>query len=144
MNTVLRVRAVAAGPSSHARRVAMATLAAAPALALLLSLTPQVGAQTGASGFVYTADEHGSSVSRIDLASGKVDVVPIAVAPHNVQFVPRKDRILAVGTPVQLDSSNGHEAEDSGDSHGGGAMVTRMREEPWSSWTRAGWPRIPQ
>jgi YVTN family beta-propeller protein len=123
MNTILRVRALAAVPSFHSRRAAVATLAAASALALLLSFTPQTGAETAASGFVYTADEYGSSVSRINLASGKVDVFPIAIAPHNIQFVPGKDRILAVGMSVQEDSGHGHEAEDSdgGDSHGGGA-----------------------
>lgn len=50
MNTILRVRAVAAVPSFHARQAAVAMLAAASALALLLSFAPQAGAETATSG----------------------------------------------------------------------------------------------
>ena len=38
------------------------------------------------TGIVYTADEHGKSISAIDLASGKVKIVPVGISPHNVQI----------------------------------------------------------
>ena len=37
------------------------------------------------SGFVYTADERGHSISVIDLSSGWVKTIAARVAPHNVQ-----------------------------------------------------------
>lgn len=118
-----------AAQESFRRRTLAAVLATATALALLMPLADQAGAETAASGFVYTADERGNSVSRIDLASGTVEVVPVAVTPHNVQFVPGSGHILAVGAPVEADSGHGHgEAKDShgggdGDSKPGGTLI---------------------
>ena len=71
-----------------ARRTALRALASASVLALAAPFTASVQAQPVGAGFVYTADEHGGSVSRIDLGSGKVDTVALPIAPHNVQFVP--------------------------------------------------------
>ena len=78
-NTSRPARFVAAVFTSHAtisRRVAPAMFATASALALLVPLVGEAGAEPASSGFVYTADEHGNSVSRIDLASGKVATLP--------------------------------------------------------------------
>lgn len=120
-NSTRPARAVAAVSNSQtsiSRRVALAALATASALALFGSLAAEARAEPASAGFVYTADEHGNSVTRIDLGSGKVEVVPVTLTPHNVQYVPKANRILAVGTPVQAEGGHGHaEAEDS---HGGG------------------------
>jgi YVTN family beta-propeller protein len=51
------------------------------------------------SGFVYTADEYGNSISAIDLATSRVTVVPVAISPHNVQVTADGSRVLAVGEP---------------------------------------------
>lgn len=47
------------------------------------------------SGFVYTADERGHSISAIDLSSGWVKTIATRIAPHNVQ-VSRDGRLLLV------------------------------------------------
>ena len=59
-------------------------------------------------GIVYTADEHGNSVSAIDLASGRVQTVPIPISPHNVQSTADGSRLLAVGEPAS--DGHGHSA----------------------------------
>ena len=50
-------------------------------------------------GDVYTANEGDGSISRIDLATGRVTTVPIGFQPHNVQVAADGRRILAVGSP---------------------------------------------
>lgn len=67
-------------------------------------------------GIVYTADEHGNSISAIDLASGMVQIVPVAISPHNVQITTDGARLLAVGSPV-------------GDGHGHGAGAAHDQKE---------------
>lgn len=47
------------------------------------------------SGFVYTADERGRSISVIDLSSGSVKTIATRIAPHNVQ-VSRDGRLLLI------------------------------------------------
>lgn len=93
------------------------------ALALILALGPSLGRaqQSPASapnlkGIVYTADEHGNSISAIDLASGKVQIVPVAISPHNAQITADGARLLAVGAPV-------------GDGHGHGAGAAHDQKE---------------
>ena len=74
-------------------------LAAASALALSSSFLPG-NAETAASGFVHTANEHGNTISRINLYDGTVDIVAIGIKLHNVQFVPAGNLLLAAGTVV--------------------------------------------
>ncbi len=62
----------------------------------------------GEAGFVYTADEHGNSISMIDLASGRVDTLPIPISPHNVQVTADGAWLLAVGDPVTDAGAHGH------------------------------------
>ena len=64
-----------------------------------------------ASGVVYTANEHGNSVSMIDLASGQINTISIPISPHNVQVTRDGRTLLAVGDPV----AGGH---GKGDGHG--------------------------
>ena len=67
----------------------------------------------GLVGHIFTADEHGSSISMIDISNGKVLTVPIPIAPHNVDLTPDRRLLLAVGEPS--DGEHGH-----GDAHGHG------------------------
>ncbi|MDW9688390.1 YncE family protein [Sinorhizobium meliloti] len=97
------------------------TLTAATGLAVAILFARPAGAEPASTGFVYTADEHGNSVSRIDLKSGKVDIVPVDIMPHNVQFVPGKSRLLAVGLSASGSEAEGHDGGGDGASeHGGG------------------------
>ena len=98
-----------------AQRLPLMFGATALALALILALGPSLARaqQSPASapnlkGIVYTADEHGNSISAIDLASGKVQIVPIPISPHNVQSTADGARLLAVGEPAGDD--HGHSA----------------------------------
>jgi YVTN family beta-propeller protein len=77
----------------------------------------QAGRAIDAGGFVYTADEHGNTISAIDLAAGRVTTIPIAISPHNIQVTPDGAQVLAVGEPV----SDGH-------AHGHGATTYRAAE----------------
>lgn len=61
----------------------------------------------GESGFVYTADERGKSVSIIDLSTGKVQTVPVHISPHNVQ-VSQDGKLLFVVGMVGDDMSGDH------------------------------------
>lgn len=67
--------------------------------------------------FIYTADEHGNSISAIDLATGSVATVPISVSPHNVQITADGTLLLAVGEPAE----EGHGHGNNGGAHGGEA-----------------------
>lgn len=103
-NAIRRERAAPISPNFHISRrwrAAAGALAAATALALLIPWAPPLQAETVSSGLVYTADENGNSISRIDRASGRVEVLPVRIAPHNVQFARRTDRLLAVGANVE-------------------------------------------
>ncbi|WP_087004730.1 YncE family protein [Rhizobium sullae] len=114
MRTNLKSKATAiaipvlTGRVQATRRLTLLALAAAAGFAAAISFAPRAHAQPVAAGFVYTADEHGGSVSRIALDGGRVDVVPVPIMPHNVQFVPGKGRLLAVGMPMSGSMEDGH------------------------------------
>lgn len=122
MRTNLTIDAKAVAVPAHEDRMRVSwlmtllALAAASSFAVVMSSARPADAEPVAAGFVYTADEHGGSVSRIDLASGKGDIIPIPIMPHNVQFVPGKDRLLVVGMPMSGNAGEGHGNDD----HGGG------------------------
>jgi YVTN family beta-propeller protein len=109
------MRTTAASVSRNASRVTFSALAASIGLAIAMSFARPALAEPTPSGFVYTADEYGKTVSRIDLKSGKVDIIPVDLTPHNVQFVPGGGRLLAVGISA---SGGGTESHDGG-GHGG-------------------------
>lgn len=94
---------------------------AALALTALLGVPGLALAQqaAGTTGQVFTADELGNSVSRVDLATGEVTTVPLPVTPHNVQATPDMDKLLIVGSPVEA----GHGA---GGGHGDAANAGRL------------------
>ena len=59
---------------------------------------PRVTASaTSETGFVYTANERGNSISVIDLSTGQVKDVATRITPHNVQVSRDGRRLLAVG-----------------------------------------------
>ncbi len=103
------------------RRQFLASTATALVSSLALGPSLAYAQQSPASaqklkGIVYTADEHGNSVSAIDLASGRVQTVPIPISPHNVQSTADGSRLLAVGGPA-------------GDGHGHGANSAHDQKE---------------
>jgi YVTN family beta-propeller protein len=107
----------AADRAQTIRRMTLVSLAAAAGIAAAFSAAPLVRAEPAASGFVYTADEHGGSISRIDLGSGTVEFFPLPVMPHNVQFVPGTGRLLAVGVPPSADDHGRHGSSGQGAAH---------------------------
>ena len=52
----------------------------------------------GGSGFVYSANEGEDSISRIDMATGRVVTLPLPVTPHNVQISRDGLQLFAVGS----------------------------------------------
>ena len=50
------------------------------------------------AGVVYTANEGGQSVSRIDLATGRVATFEIGLRPHNAQISPDGRHLFAIGS----------------------------------------------
>lgn len=126
------ISAAAAGllpPISISRRAVMLAFATASALSLAVPLASPVRAEPAATGFVYTADELGNTVSRIDLGTGKIDIVPVPITPHNVQFVPGKNLVLAVGLPVPDKAEDAHAADGGGhggDGHGDAAVAGQL------------------
>lgn len=62
------------------------------------SAVGSVAAESLGTGVVYTANEGGQSISRIDLATGRVVTFPIGFTPHNVQISPDGRRVYVVGS----------------------------------------------
>ena len=62
---------------------------------------PSALAATG--GFVFTANESGNSVSRIDLTAGTVETMPVSISAHNVQVTVDGQFLLAVGATAAGD-----------------------------------------
>lgn len=57
------------------------------------------------TGFVYTANERGNSISVIDLRTGQMHEIATPITPHNVQVSRDGRRLLAVG-PVAAMTGN--------------------------------------
>ncbi len=96
---------------SRRRFLASSTVAFAGAAVVAMPLQSALAEQTAArhnlAGYVYTADEHGNSLSAIDLANRRVETVTISVSPHNVQVTPDGTRVLAVGVPATAEHGHG-------------------------------------
>jgi len=107
-------KTVVSVPPGRFGRPGLMMLAAA---AFMISLAAVSEAQTTPwkqDSFVYTADEHGSSISAIDLAASRVTTVPITISPHNVQITADDKWLLAVGEPA----ADGHAHGQGGNAHG--------------------------
>ncbi|MGE0651724.1 MAG: YncE family protein, partial [Alphaproteobacteria bacterium] len=87
---------------------------------MLILPLPAIAQQAPAQGYVFTANETGNSVSRVDLATGAVSTLPLPIAPHNVQVTPDMRKLLVVGAPMASGS------EHSGAGHGQMQMPVRM------------------
>ncbi len=87
------------------------TLLCASALTLMIATGVASGAPL--SGFVYTANERGASISEIALESGKVRTFKTPIVAHNVQITPDGAFLLAVGMTVQ-----GHDKDSAHGTHG--------------------------
>lgn len=57
------------------------------------------------TGFVYTANERGNSISVIDLSTGQVTDIATPITPHNVQVSRDGRRLLAVGPVAAIAGS---------------------------------------
>lgn len=73
---------------------------------------------TKESGFIYTADERGNSISVVDLAANQVRKIPIGISPHNIQISQDGRLLLVVGT-----SANGGGHDDSGHGAASGKLL---------------------
>ena len=76
-------------------------------LPLQSALAEQTAARHSPTGYVYTADEYGNSLSKVDLSAGSVETVAIPISPHNVQITPDGTRVMAVGAPATDDHGHG-------------------------------------
>lgn len=77
---------------------------------LALAAVPAYSASETAPnrGFIYTANEHGNSVSMVDLASGRVTTVDVRITPHNLQISADKQRLLVTGPLATKAKGHGH------------------------------------
>lgn len=69
-------------------------------------------------GTVFTSNEGGQSLTRIDLSSGTTEVIELAIVPHNVQATRDGRMLLAVGASA-MTPGEGHDEHAAG-----GALVT--------------------
>ncbi|MCA1409006.1 beta-propeller fold lactonase family protein [Ensifer sp. IC3342] len=88
-------------------RFALLLGSAGLALSLAVSASEAATKQIAQAGVVFTADELGNTVSRVDLSSGAVTTVPVAVSPHNVQITADGRTLLVVGTESE-EAAHGH------------------------------------
>lgn len=103
--------------------IVLAGLAVA-STAILFSDDGAFSAVPGPIGSVYTADEYGNSISRIDLASGQVQTVPVPISPHNVDLSTYGGTLLAVGEPAGMEMEAGGDGEGTmEDSAEGGQLL---------------------
>lgn len=73
-------------------------------------------APSSGEGWIYTADEIGRSVTRVDLGSGVATTIPVGISPHNVQVAPDGRTVLLVGSAAmdmseQATGQQGHGAD---------------------------------
>lgn len=66
------------------------------------------------TGWVYTADEAGQSITRVDLRSGATTSIPIGIMAHNVQVVPEGRTIVAIGSAAMETEQHPDEADTPG------------------------------
>ena len=105
--------------SRHGRHIRWSGLFAAVAAAYMAfsagtASGEELAARPRMSGFVYTADEYGNSISAINLADGQVQTVPVAISPHNIQVTADGRRLLAVGNPANETHGHGQGGHDGG------------------------------
>ena len=78
-------------------------------------------------GFVYTANERGSSISAIDIGTGQVRTIATPFTPHNVQISRDGRWLLAVGRVADMTANKtAMGMGDSGKTDGGKAAPGRL------------------
>jgi len=80
---------------------------------LIVALATGFSATATSAETVFTADEKGGSVSAIDLATGRVSTVRLAMMPHNVQISSDGKQLVAVGMSMTK-GGKGRGAHDGG------------------------------
>ena len=75
--------------------------------ALTLMIAQGVASAEALSGFIYSANERGPSISEIALATGEVRTFKTSVMPHNVQITPDGATLLIVGMAAEGDPMQG-------------------------------------
>lgn len=89
----------------YSLRAAVTALVTATALILPGGVVAQTATT---SGHVFSANENGQSVSRIDLATGEVITQGLPIMAHNVQIAPDGRRLLLVGAAMDMTDGAGH------------------------------------
>lgn len=79
------------------------------------------------SGYVYTADEAGRSITRVDLRSGVATTIAVGVMPHNVQISPDGRSVLAVGSALM--NMTGNREDQHGNDAGEPGMLLVVRSD---------------
>lgn len=77
------------------------------AAGIALATTPTLAASLPA-GDVVTANEHGASLTRLNLTSGETTTQSIGITPHNVQVSAAGRYLMAVGEAVSDDHGHGN------------------------------------
>ena len=118
MQPNIKTRICASSRRPHANISSRTFLTAAAAAAFVLSIV-SAEAQTAppmknATGFVYTADEVGNTISTINLPTGQVAIIPATLSPHNIQVSADGARLLAVGDAPMAAGAQGHGASGVG------------------------------
>lgn len=98
-------------------------MAAALALVLSPAVVQAAHAPIADSGFVYTANEFGNSVSRIELSTGDVLTLPVSISPHNVQVTADGGTLLVAGTELGGEGHDGGMADMEGMAEGRGLLL---------------------
>lgn len=102
------------------------------AAAVGVGLTQNVVAEaTLGQGLVFTADEEGASLSRIDLQSGNVRSISLPITPHNVDVSAAAGLVFVVGVGIAAESAvPGQTADSEMNMAMGGDASATAGEEP--------------
>jgi YVTN family beta-propeller protein len=98
---------------SSALLVALGGCVSAPSSGEPMAAAPSASG----TGFVYSANEGEDSISRFDLATGRVMTMPVPVTPHNVQISRDGRRLFAVGSMAGQMKMAAEGAAPAGDAH---------------------------
>lgn len=78
------------------------------------------------TGFVFTANEDGGNISRIDLESDTVQEIPLPIMPHNVDVSAKGELVFVVG----LAGHEGASSQAMMSTEGPGSMMGMAEESP--------------
>ena len=85
---------------------------------------PALGGDSAApAGTVYTADEGSNTLSAVDLPSGRVTPIPVAVVPHNVEASADGRLLLAIGPVAAAHGDHDDAPSDASGGMGGRVVI---------------------